>query len=94
MSNASPESLTVVLNPAVVAFVQREAAANGGIDPSEFVNQVLAAAEKKRAKEILEKLLIEGLESGEPIPATAEYWEGKKRALDEYVEQRQNGASK
>jgi hypothetical protein len=36
---------------------------------------VLAEAEKKRGKEILEKLLIDGLESGEPIAVTPEYWQ-------------------
>ena len=91
MSSVPQENLTVVLSPSIVAFVQREAAAHGGIDPSEFVNRVLAEAEKRRAQEILDGLLIEGLESGEPIPVTPEYWEGKRRSLDEYAVRKQNG---
>jgi antitoxin ParD1/3/4 len=31
----------------------------------------------------LDALLLDGLDSGEPIPVTAEYWEEKKRKLNE-----------
>jgi antitoxin ParD1/3/4 len=31
----------------------------------------------------LDALLLEGLDSGEPIPVTQEYWEEKKRRLIE-----------
>jgi antitoxin ParD1/3/4 len=31
----------------------------------------------------IDALLLEGVESGDPIPVTAEYWEEKKRKLIE-----------
>ena len=54
---------------------------------------MLTDAEINRAKAILDKLMIEGLESGEPIPVTAEYWREKQRALDEYVSQKRQGGA-
>jgi len=44
----------------------------------------------------LEKLLIEGLDSGEPIEVTPEYWERKRRKLvarvQEMRKQKKKGA--
>lgn len=39
--------------------------------------------DKEKAEAFEEALLLEGLESGEPIEGTPEYWERKKRRLAE-----------
>lgn len=38
---------------------------------------------QRKADERIEVLLLEGLDSGKPLPVTLEYWESKKRKLAE-----------
>ena len=47
--------------------------------PSEFVRELIREDQKRRAKERLDALLLEGLNSGNPIPANAEFWTELKR---------------
>ena len=41
----------------------------------------IRADQKHKAEECLDTLLLEGLDSGQLIPVTPEYWEEKKRRL-------------
>ena len=45
---------------------------------SEYLRDLIRRDQKEAAKEKLEALLIEGLESGEPIVVTEDYWEKKR----------------
>jgi antitoxin ParD1/3/4 len=44
---------------------------------------LIRADQKRKAEDRIDALLLEGLDSGEPIPVTMEYWEEKKRKLTE-----------
>lgn len=46
--------------------------------PSEFVRDLIRHDQKRHAKERLEQLLLEGLESGAPIPADEAFWTNLK----------------
>ena len=48
---------------------------------SEAEAEKMLADQKERAEERIERLLLEGLDSGEPIGITPEYWEQKRRQL-------------
>ena len=43
--------------------------------PSEYVRELIRGDRKRRAKERLDALLLEGLDSGEALPATAAFWD-------------------
>jgi antitoxin ParD1/3/4 len=61
--------------------------ASGGYgNTSEYIRELIRQDRKKKAEEKLEKLLIEGLDSGEPVEITPEYWERKRRELVARVE--------
>ena len=47
--------------------------------PSEYVRELIRDDQKRRAKERLDTLLLEGLDSVEPLPASSEFWDGVKR---------------
>ncbi len=47
---------------------------SGYSTPSEFVRELIREDQKRGAKERLDALLREGLNSGNPIPANAEFW--------------------
>jgi antitoxin ParD1/3/4 len=52
---------------------------SGYSTPSEYVRELIREDQKRRAKERLDALLLEGLDSGKPIPADAEFWTELKR---------------
>lgn len=47
------------------------------------MRELIRADQKRKLEERIDTLLLEGLESGEPIAITPEYWEEKKRKLTE-----------
>jgi antitoxin ParD1/3/4 len=48
---------------------------------SEYIRELIRRDQREAAKEKLEELLIEGLESGKPIVVTEDYWEKKRQDL-------------
>lgn len=48
---------------------------SGYSTPSELIRE----DQKRRARERLDVLLLEGLDSGDPLPATPEFWSALKR---------------
>lgn len=64
-------------------FVEAEAARSGCTTTSEYMRRLIHEAQKRVAQEELERKLIAGLESGEGIEITPEYWEKKRRELVE-----------
>lgn len=70
--------MNVSLPQELKEYVESQSAA-GYSTPSEYVRELIREDRKRRAKERLEALLLEGLESGEAVPATAEFWDELKR---------------
>jgi antitoxin ParD1/3/4 len=64
-------------------FVEAEAAKSGCTTTSEYMRRLIHEAQKRAVQEDLERKLIAGLDSGEPIEITPEYWEKKRRDLVE-----------
>lgn len=76
-------SINVSLPSPLRTYVEQVVSSGGYGSVSEYVRELIRADQKRRAQERVEALLIEGLESGEPIEATPEYWERKKAAIRE-----------
>ena len=64
-------------------FVQERVSEGGYSSVSEYVRDLIRADQKRKAEERIDALLLEGLDSGPPLPVTPEYWEEKKRKLTE-----------
>jgi len=64
-------------------FVEAEAERCGCTTTSEYVRRLIHEAQRRVAQEDLEKKLIQGLDSGDPIEITPEFWEKKRRELVE-----------
>jgi len=64
-------------------FVEAEAAKSGCTTTSEYMRRLIHEAQKRTVQEDLERKLIAGLDSGDPIEITPEYWEKKRRDLVE-----------
>ena len=77
-------------------WVEAQVASGGYGNTSEYIRELIRLDRKRKAEERLEAFLIEGLDSGEPIEVTSEYWERKRRELvarvEEIKKQKRKGA--
>jgi antitoxin ParD1/3/4 len=76
-------TVTVTLPESLSEFVARQVSEGGHASPEEFIRHLILEDQKRRVRERVDALLLEGINSGEPIPATPEYWEEKRRRLHE-----------
>jgi antitoxin ParD1/3/4 len=77
------ETMNIALPEAMKHFVQDRVSEGGYSSVSEYVRKLIRADQKRKVEERIDALLLEGLDSGTPIPVTPEYWEAKKRKLTE-----------
>ena len=52
---------------------------HGYSTPSEYVRELIREDQKRKAKEKLDALLLEGLNSGDPISVDVKFWTDLKR---------------
>ena len=76
-------SLNISLPQSLKDYVKDQVNDSGYSTPSEYVRELLRQDQKRRVGEKLEAMLLEGINSGEPIEITPEYWENKRRQLIE-----------
>ena len=74
-------TLNISLPEAMRAFVEQRVGEGGYSSASEYIRQLIREDQKRLARERLEELLLEGLESGQAIPLSDEWWERKKLEL-------------
>ena len=79
----SMASLNISSPQSLKDYVEGQVQAAGYSTPSEYVRELLRQDQQRRAEQKLEALLLEGLNSGDPIEITPEYWENKRRQLIE-----------
>ena len=62
--------------------------------PSEYVRELIREDRKRKAKEKLDALLLEGLNSGDPIRVDAKFWTNLKQEALAKLESRKKASSK
>ncbi len=65
----------------IKAFIDAEVAAGHYRDPGGFICALVREAKKKKARERIELLLQEAIDSGEPIEATPAFWKKLQNSL-------------
>jgi antitoxin ParD1/3/4 len=75
------DTMNIALPESMKHFVQERVSEGGYSSVSEYVRDLIRGDQKRKVEERIDALLLEGLDSGEPIPVTKEYWEEKKRKL-------------
>src|ERR1017187_5874970 len=71
-------SMNISLPQELKDYIERQTKA-GYSTPSEYLRELVREDQKRRAKERLDTLLLEGLDSGEALPATPAFWDELKR---------------
>ncbi|HUY33669.1 MAG TPA: type II toxin-antitoxin system ParD family antitoxin [Pirellulales bacterium] len=77
----STYSIQVSLPESVKSFVDAEVASGGYGTASDYLVTVILAEQRRKAKVEIEALLLEGLDSGLGVEATAEFWEQERREM-------------
>jgi antitoxin ParD1/3/4 len=52
---------------------------NGYSTPSEYIRELIRTDQKRRAKDKLDSMLLEGLRSGDSIPVDGRFWDDLKQ---------------
>ena len=76
-------TLNISLPEPLRTFVETQVAEGRYPTPEEYIQQLIRDDARRQAGEKIDALLIEGLNSGESLPITAEYWEAKDQQLAE-----------
>jgi len=74
----STTTLSLQLSQQLQVFVNEQVAEGGYSNASEYIATVLEQIRRQMAKKKLEALLLEGLDSGEPIEVTEEWWDEER----------------
>lgn len=72
--------MTITIHPEIETKLRARAEAEG-LTVEAYVERLVCA--DQRARETLEALALEGLNSGEPIQVGPDYWKDKHHRLDE-----------
>lgn len=78
-------TLNISLPELMRDFISEQVATGGYSTASEYIRHLIRQELERVAKAKLETLLLEGLDSGEPIEITDEWWEQKRTELVEKV---------
>ena len=77
------ERLTIDVSASLKQLVQDHVAEVGLPGVGEYVRRLIVADLRREARERLDAILLEGLESGESIELTPEFWDDLDRRLVE-----------
>ena len=86
-------SMNVSLPEELKEYVEAQTK-SGYSTPSEYVRELIRDDQKRRAKEKLDALLLEGLNSGDSIPVDAKFWSELKREALAKLESRKRSSSR
>jgi antitoxin ParD1/3/4 len=92
-SSGQMTSLNISLPETMRAFIQEQINTGGYSTASEYVRQLIRAAQKRAADQRLEALLLEGLDS-EAHEMTREDWDDIRLAVQEGLARRRGDARK
>ncbi|MBW4663389.1 MAG: type II toxin-antitoxin system ParD family antitoxin [Chroococcus sp. CMT-3BRIN-NPC107] len=82
------KSMNISLPDSMRTYVENQVASGGYSTASEYFRQLVRADQKRQAKERLEALLLEGLESGTATPMTDKDWRDISQAVRSAVAKR------
>jgi antitoxin ParD1/3/4 len=83
------KSINISLPDTMRVYVEKLVAQGGYSSVSEYFRELVRQDQKQRAKEQLQTMLLEGLNSGEATEMTAQDWEDIRQAVRNKIKKRQ-----
>jgi antitoxin ParD1/3/4 len=74
-------TMNISLPENLKGFVDSQVRIGGYSTSSEYIRELIREDQKKKLEQRLSLLLLEGMQSGEPIAADAAYWNAKRQRL-------------
>ena len=74
-------SLNISLPSSLKDYLEDQVKEGGYDTPSDYIGELVRKDQQRKAEAKLEAFLLEGVNSGEPIEATPEYWQQKRSLL-------------
>ena len=74
-------TMNISLPDSLKGFVDVQVQTGGYSTSSEYVRELIREDQKKKLDQRISLLLLEGVESGQPIIADANYWDAKRSSL-------------
>lgn len=84
-------NMNVSLPDTLKDYVEEQVAVGGYGTSSEYLRELIREDKKRKAQEHLETLLIEGLESGEPVPVGPDFWNTLWARVDSRRKEKRSG---
>src|SRR5262245_48598741 len=81
-------TVTISMPETLKAFVDEQVRTKGYGNVSEYFRELVRGAQAREADRRLETLLLEGLDSGEDIPVTREFWQDLKAEAARLLKER------
>jgi antitoxin ParD1/3/4 len=82
-------TVNISLPESMKAYIDEQVSTGGYGTVSEFFRDLVRQDQKRKAKESLETLLLEGLDSGASTPMSSQDWEDIRRAVQGKIAQQQ-----
>ncbi|MFI5379041.1 MAG: type II toxin-antitoxin system ParD family antitoxin [Tepidisphaerales bacterium] len=89
-----PTTMTISLPDDMKSFIEQRTKAGSFASSSEFIRQLVREDQKRAERERLEGLLLEGLDSGQLVRATDEYWKDLRKRVEQRISKRGAAAGK
>lgn len=83
-------SLNISLPRTMKEYIETQVQEGSYSTPSEYMRALVREDQKRRQQQKLESMLLESLESGEPVDITPEFWEQRRQALLQRMQERQS----
>jgi antitoxin ParD1/3/4 len=83
-------SLNISLPKAMKEYIEAQVQEGCFSTPSEYMRALVREDQKRSQEKKLESLLLESLESGEPVEITPEFWEQRRQALLHRMQEQQS----
>ena len=84
------KSINISLPEEMRVYVEEQVASGGYSTTSEYIRQLIRQDRQQKAEKQLEQLLLEGLNSGEAAPMTAEDWAEIRQAVTDKITARKS----
>ncbi len=75
-------TMNISLPESLKGFIDTQVEQGGYSTSSEYIRELVREDRRRKLEQHLNSLLVEGLESGEPVVADEAYWEARFRALE------------
>jgi len=86
------ETMHIVIPESLQEFVQRQVECGGYNSASEYMRELIRADQRRKAQEHLEAEILQGLDSGDSTPMTADDWQAIRQEVRRRYAERQTSA--